>query len=152
MAYKVEAGDLCERVEREVSVILSPEVPLDEKTWDAIDVAAPVIAGHIEGAAVWDVTDLGNEILVGADEGFPVSLPLGTPIECSAIFCNDSDVDLLLRTEMEIIDPDGIVVVSASPGFLVSAGWCYERRTPDCVLDKAGTWKFHAILKEGVIP
>jgi len=111
---------------------------------------APEIAAHIESASVWYYTNSTEHL--AAD--FPADLPLETRIQCSVTFCNDSNVDVILRTIMEIIDPDGIVRASDDPGFLTSAGWCQERRVPrtpsKVTLDKEGIWQLHAVLEEAV--
>jgi len=109
----------------------------------------PEIAAHIESASVWYYTNSTEHL--AAD--FPADLPLDTRIQCSVVFCNDSGVEVILRTLMEIIDPDGMVRASSSPGFLTDAEWCQERRVPSSakvILDKAGIWQLHAVLEEAV--
>lgn len=113
----------------------------------------PEIAAHIDFGVVWFYIDSEEHIV--DDRYFPADLPLGTPIHCSVSFCNDSDVAVILRTKMEIIDPDGIVRASEHPGFLVSARWCSERYVPSdgtITLDKKGIWKLHAVITDIGLP
>jgi len=130
-------------------------MPIDEKTWNAIMVSEKPpteIAAHIDFGVVWFY--INSEEHIVDDRYFPADLPLETPIHCSVSFCNDSDVAVILRTKMEIIDPNGIVRASEHPGFLVSAGWCSERRVPSdgtITLDKKGIWKLHAVITDAVI-
>jgi len=114
-----------------------------------IPTPSPEIAAHIESASVWYYPNSQNELATD----FPADLPLGMRVQCSVTFCNDSDVEVIIRTTMEIIDPDGMVRASSSPGFLTDAGWCQERRVPSSAkvtLDKAGIWQLHAVLEEAV--
>jgi len=113
---------------------------------------SPEIAAHIDFGVVWFY--INSEEHIVDDRYFPADLPLETPIHCSVSFCNDSDVAVILRTKMEIIDPNGIVRASEHPGFLVSAGWCDERDIPrdgTITLDKKGIWKLHAVITDAVI-
>ena len=150
MDYKVEAGNLSEKVKREVAIIIASPTVLDEKTWDAMDVAAPVLAGHLSDPAVGDCTN--PESIVWYFEGdFPVSLDIGTPIVCSVIGHNDSNVTIRMTLTLEIVDPDGVVRATISPTRSVELGGQEERQVPYSpdvvVLDKAGIWKFHTMLE-----
>ena len=142
MDYKVEAGDLSEKVKKEVSVIVASPAVVDEKTWGAIDIPAP--AGHISTPKIYDYTDT----VMYVESDFPISMGLNHQIDGNALFTNDMDIDQIFSLMLEFIDPDGVSRVKEyRPGHLLHAHSGVGLITDKVTLDIAGRWKLHALME-----
>jgi len=142
MAYTVEAGNLSEKVKKEVAriVVASPAV-VDEKTWDAIDISAPAVEGHLRSPTIRDYTDDVDYTTL------PVNIPLGHAVRAFVGYDNDGDYTEIFTLTVEFIDPDGNSRGTASMTDSVGSGHSSSHTTGEVVLDKEGLWKVHAILE-----
>lgn len=124
---------------------------VDERSWNAIEVAAPDIAAQIVGAYLHDVTtDTGYVESDPSDRHpFPVDIPHGHIIYANILTDNIGDVALKMRVLIELIDPDGIVRHSLWTGtFTVSPGGSMASRSiPHTELDRAGTWVLRGVIE-----
>lgn len=128
MDYKVEAGDLSEKVKREIGAI----------------VASPA-EGHLElwSPCLYDATD---EIYYYPVD-LPVTIPLGHRVFATVRYCNDDpDAAHELTCDAEFLNPAGVSKGAATATYTVPASGSQGMFTGTITLDKAGTWKIHATL------
>lgn len=119
MDYKVEAGDLSERVKRQVGAIGE---------------------GHLEVSGIYDYDTAKTYFTI------PVTLPLGHDAFGAVLYYNDTASPLEMTCMCEFIDPDGVSRGRLTDVETVGAG-SHKTATTDCVtLNKNGTWKLHATL------
>lgn len=146
MDYGVQAGDLSEKVKKEVAVIGSPAT-LDEQTWPAID-AFSAIAGHLTLGGLIDNTDPANPVIyLPAD--LPATIPCGHVVFATVIAHNDDPyVAHLFTTTAEFLDPDGVSRGADSDTVSIPAGGTHTLATLEITLDKPGTWNVHAVLSD----
>lgn len=146
MAYKVEAGNLSDRVKGELSVIMASTVVV-QKTWDIIrGVEAPAPEGifHDEWTRVTDITT--GEYAVGAE--LPLTVNVGDIVVGQATAENSGTSTYRARCIAHFIDPNGTIVgETIGPWRDFAPGDYYIHGTYDVELDLPGNWKLEAILE-----
>lgn len=125
--------------------IASPALQqVDEKTFNAITIEVPAVAGKILTAFVLDDTD--DELYLSDD--FPLSIPLGHLVQVYFTFQNTGEAPQNMKSTVELIDPDGITRATKTLTQYIDSGWQKSStRTDPVTLDKAGTWKIYALLE-----
>lgn len=148
MAYRVEAGNLSEKVKREVATI----VALDEETWSVMTVGQVAPSGEIvEEDGYCHIRDFTAGELYYTPS-WPVEIPLGHEVYGRAVGRNTNMAQKQnMKITAELIDPDGIAVGTESETGVVSGGYIIVVSTDRIILDKPGTWKLHVVLEGEVV-
>lgn len=147
MAYKVEAGNLSDRVKREVAVIVAASsTVVAEKTWDIITGVEVPVEGvfHDEWTRVTNITT--GEYAVGWE--LPLTVNVGDIVVGQATAENTGTSTYRARVIAHLIDPNGTIVgETIGPWRDFAPGDYYIHGTEEVTLDLAGTWKLKAILE-----
>ncbi len=123
MDYKVEAGDLSEKVKREMGAI----------------VASPA-EGHLEFSGIYDYDTMKTHFTI------PVTLPYGHDVFGAVLYYNDTASPMEMTCMCEFLDPDGVSAGQLTDVETVGAGYHRTATTDRVTLNKNGTWKLHATL------
>lgn len=148
MDYKVEAGNLSDRVKGEVAVIVvASSTVVAKKTWDAITgIAAPAPEGRFvdEWTRVTNITT--GEYAVGWE--LPLTVNVGDIVQGQATAENTGTSTYSARVIVRFINPNGDVV-GETVGYWrdFAPGDYYIMGTMDVELDLPGNWKVEAILE-----
>lgn len=114
---------------------------LDEKSWDAFNVQAPVVDGQIVNC----ILDVGGTLYLQGD--FPVEVALGSQVRVHFTYQNTGDVTTQFYYSIEILDPDELQRAYAEGNNPCDPGWQKaSARTNYITIDKGGIWVVHGIL------
>lgn len=120
---------------------IAQDPQLDEKTWNAFTVEAPIIDGEIINC----VLDVGGTLYL--QEDFPVEVALGSEVRTHFTYRNTGDTVAQFYYSIEILDPDGIQRADAEGNNPCDPGWQKaSMRTDYIVIDKGGIWVVHGLL------
>jgi hypothetical protein len=112
---------------------------IQEKTWDAIQVAAPTADIEFRDLYIHDVTD---DEGYSSDYGLPFNIAYGHELYGNYRITNIGDVAIAISLLIEVIDPDAMVVVSEWTGpFTLNPGVnMASKSSGHFILDKNGLW------------
>lgn len=134
-------GDLKNMAKLGYGVKVAALTQMDERSWDALNVQAPVIDGEIINC----VLDVGG-ILYFQDD-FPVEVALGSEVRAHFTYVNTGDTSAQFYYSIELLDPDGEQRAFAEGNNPCDPGWQKaSMRTDYITIDKGGIWVVHGIL------
>lgn len=119
MNYKVEVGDLSERVKTQVGLKV----------------------GHLEFSAIYEY-ETGKVYPI-----IPVTLPYGHDVFGAVLYYNDSTSTLSMTCMCEFLDPDGVSRGKLTDIKTVYPGNHKTATTDRVTLSKYGTWRLHSTLR-----
>ena len=121
MDYKVEVGDLSEKVKRQIGAIGAAQ-------------------GHLEVSGIYDYDTAETYFTI------PVAIPLGHDAFGAVLYYNDTTSPLEMTCMCEFLDPDGVPAGKLTDIETVGTGDHKTATTDRVTLNKNWTWKLHATL------
>jgi len=115
---------------------------VDSDSWNAAEAGGGTLDGRIVNCCLDH-----NGVLYWADD-FPVDVAIGDQIRAHFTFTNTGDITGQFYYMTEIIDPNGIIRISAEGNNPCDPDWQKaSTRTSYVTIDKRGTWIVHGILE-----
>ena len=124
-----------------------------QQTWNAIEVGMPAADVGDFGLFIQDVT---ADVAYHSRDGLPFQISFGHEVYGNYNFENIGDVAIQVRALIEVIDPNGEVIVSEwTPGgssyFTLNPGVnMASKSTGHFILDLDGLWVVYARVEFGI--